>query len=103
MQRGRLQKDEVLLVHGAAGGIGLAAVQVGQVLGATVIATAGSDEKLKVVASYGADHTINYSNGFRDQVKELTDGRGADVIYDPVGADVFDESCLLYTSPSPRD
>ena len=96
VQRGRLQKDEVLLVHGAAGGIGLAAVQVGQVLGATVIATAGSDEKLKVVASYGADHTINYSNGFRDQVKELTDGRGADVIYDPVGADVFDESmrCL---------
>ena len=96
VQRGCLQPGEVLLVHGAAGGIGLAAVQVGKILGATVIATAGSDEKLEVVAANGADHTINYSNGFRDRVKELTDGRGADVIYDPVGADVFDESmrCL---------
>lgn len=96
VQRGRLQPGEVLLVHGAAGGIGLAAVQVGKVLGATVIATAGSDEKLAVVRENGADHTINYTNGFRDRVKELTDGRGADVIYDPIGADVFDESmrCL---------
>ena len=96
VQRGRLQPGEVLLVHGAAGGIGLAAVQVGKILGASVIATAGSDEKLEVVAANGADHTINYSDGFRDRVKALTDGRGADVIYDPVGADVFDESmrCL---------
>ena len=96
VQRGRLQPGEVLLVHGAAGGIGLAAVQVGKILGATVIATSGSDEKLAVVTANGADHTINYSNGFRDRVKELTDGRGADVIYDPIGADVFDESmrCL---------
>jgi NADPH2:quinone reductase len=85
-----------LLVHGAAGGIGLAAVQVGKVLGATVIATSGSDEKLAVVKQNGADHTINYTDGFRDRVKELTDGRGADVIYDPIGAEVFDESmrCL---------
>ena len=96
VQRGRLQPGEVLLVHGAAGGIGLAAVQVGKMLGATVIATSGSDDKLAVVKANGADHTINYTNGFRDQVKALTDGRGADVIYDPVGAAVFDESmrCL---------
>ena len=96
VQRGRLQPGEALLVHGAAGGIGLAAVQVGKVLGATVIATAGNDEKLAVVAANGADHVINYTSGFRDRVKELTGGRGADVIYDPVGADVFDESmrCL---------
>lgn len=92
VQRGRLQPGEVLLVHGAAGGIGLAAVQVGKILGATVIATAGTDEKLAVVKENGADHIINYSNGFRDKVKELTDGRGADVIYDPIGAAVFDES-----------
>ena len=92
VQRGRLQAGEVLLVHGAAGGIGLAAVQVGKLLGATVIATSGSDEKLAVVAANGADHTINNTDGFRDRVKELTDGRGADVIYDPIGADVFDES-----------
>ena len=71
-------------------------MQVGKILGATVIATSGSDEKLAVVAANGADHTINYSNGFRDRVKELTDGRGADVIYDPIGAEVSDESmrCL---------
>lgn len=96
VQRGRVQPGEVLLVHGAAGGIGLAAVQIGKVLGATVIATAGSDEKLAVVKANGADHVINYTDGFRDRVKELTGGRGADVIYDPIGAGVFDESmrCL---------
>ena len=96
VQRGRLQPGETLLVHGAAGGIGLAAVQIGKILGATVIATASSDNKLAVVEANGADHIINYTDGFRDKVKELTDGRGADVIYDPVGAGVFDESmrCL---------
>jgi NADPH:quinone reductase len=96
VQRGRLQEGEVLLVHGASGGIGLAAVQVGKVLGATIIATGGSDEKLAVVTENGADHVINIKDGFRDRVKELTDGRGADVIYDPIGAEVFDESmrCL---------
>ena len=61
-------------------------------MGATVIATAGSDDKLAVVGELGADHLINYSSGFRDEVKELTSGKGADVIYDPVGGDVFDES-----------
>ena len=92
MQRGRLEPGEVLLVHGAAGGVGLAAVDVGKQVGATVIGTASSDEKLKVVKETGADHVINYSGGFRERVKELTGGRGADVIYDPVGGDVFDES-----------
>ena len=92
MQRGRLEAGEVLLVHGAAGGVGLAAVDVGKLMGARVIGTASTDEKLKVVKATGADHVINYSDGFREQVKELTGGRGADVIYDPVGGDVFDES-----------
>ena len=92
MQRGALEPGEVLLVHGAAGGVGLAAVDVGKLMGATVIGTASSDEKLEVVTATGADHVINYSDGFRDQVKQLTGGRGADVIYDPVDGDVFDES-----------
>jgi NADPH2:quinone reductase len=92
LQRGRLQAGEVLLVHGAAGGVGLAAVDVGKLLGAIVIATASSDEKLAVCKRMGADHVINSAQGFREQVKDLTGGRGADVIYDPVGGDVFDES-----------
>lgn len=92
LQRGTLEAGETLLVHGAAGGVGLAAVDIGKLMGATVIGTAGSDDKLKVVSKLGADHVINYSEGFRDEVKALTDGRGADVIYDPVGGDVFDES-----------
>lgn len=92
MQRANLQAGEVLLVHGAAGGVGLAAVDLGKLMGATVIGCASSDVKLSVVEQMGADHVINYTNGFRDQVKELTGGQGADVIYDPVGGDVFDES-----------
>ncbi|HXJ78438.1 MAG TPA: NADPH:quinone oxidoreductase family protein [Candidatus Methylomirabilis sp.] len=92
LQRGRLQAGEVLLVHGAAGGVGLAAVDVGKLLGATVIATASTDEKLAVCRQMGADYAINSSGNFREQVKDLTSGRGADVIYDPVGGDVFDES-----------
>lgn len=92
MQRGRVQAGEVLLVHGAAGGVGLAAVDVGKLLGAIVIATASSPEKLAVCQQLGADHVINYTHGFREQVRDLTGGRGADVIYDPVGGDVFDES-----------
>lgn len=92
MQRADLQPGEVLLVHGAAGGMGLAAVDIGKLFGATVIGTASSDEKLTVVSQMGADHVINYTNGFREQVKALTGGQGADVIYDPVGGDTFDES-----------
>lgn len=92
LQRGRLESGETLLVHGAAGGVGLAAVDVGKLLGARVIATASTEEKRAAAVSMGADHVIDYTAGFREQVKELTDGRGADVIYDPVGGDVFDES-----------
>lgn len=96
--RGNLQPGETLLVHGASGGVGLAAVEVGKLLGATVIATSASDEKLKVVKARGADHVINVTRGFREEVKALTGGRGADVIYDPVGGDVFDESvrCIAF-------
>ncbi|MDH3682643.1 MAG: NADPH:quinone oxidoreductase family protein [Acidimicrobiia bacterium] len=96
--RGHLTAGETLLVHGATGGVGMAAVDLGKHLGATVIATGGRDDKLAVVAGRGADHVINYTQpdgtlgGFRDEVKALTGGRGADVIYDPVGGDVFDES-----------
>jgi len=96
--RGKLQPGETLLVHGASGGVGLAAVELGKYFGAKVIATSASDEKLKLVKARGADHVINVSHGFREQVKTLTDGRGADVIYDPVGGDVFDESvrCIAW-------
>ena len=92
-RRGRLRAGEVLLVHGAAGGVGLAAVEVGRCMGATVIATASSAEKLAIATEHGAHHVINYrEENFRERVKALTDGRGADVIFDPVGGDVFDES-----------
>ena len=98
VRRGRLQAGDTLLVHGASGGVGMAAVDVGKLLGATVIATGGNDAKLAKVKAYGADHVINTAGGFRDTVKELTNGRGADVIYDPVGGDVFDESvrCIAF-------
>jgi len=99
VQRGRLEPGQVLLVHGAAGGVGLGAVEIGKLLGATVIATGSSDEKLAVVQARGADHVINYSReDFREKVKALTDDRGADVIYDPVGGDVFDQSlrCIAF-------
>ena len=93
IDRGRLKAGEVALIHGAAGGVGLAAVEVAKLKGATVIAAAGSDDKLAAVARYGADHLINYRDqDFREVVLGLTDGRGADVIYDPVGGDVFDQS-----------
>ena len=88
-----LRKGETLLVHGAAGGVGMAAIEIAKIIGATVIATAGSDEKLAVARQHGADHGINYREGeFRQQVLEITGGRGADAIYDPVGGDVFAQS-----------
>ncbi|WP_373087163.1 NADPH:quinone oxidoreductase family protein [Sneathiella sp.] len=93
VDRGNIQPGEVLLVHGAAGGVGLNAVELGKALGATVIGTVGSDEKIDIVKQYGASHVINYSTeNIKDRVKELTDGKGADVIYDPVGGDAFDQS-----------
>ena len=92
LQRGRLRAGETLLVHGAAGGVGLATVDMGKLMGARVIATARTPDRLAVCQRLGADHVIDYSHGFREEVKSLTDGRGADVIFDPVGGDVFDES-----------
>ena len=98
VRRANLQAGETLLVHGASGGVGMAAVDVGKLLGATVIATSASDKKLDTVLAHGADYVINVSQGFRDKVKTLTAGRGADVIFDPVGGDVFDESvrCIAF-------
>jgi NADPH2:quinone reductase len=86
VDRGALQAGETMLVLGAAGGVGLAAVEIGKALGARVIAAASSDEKLAICVKHGADATINYSTeDLRERIKALTDGKGPDVIYDPVG------------------
>jgi NADPH2:quinone reductase len=91
--RAGLKAGETLLVHGAAGGVGLTAVEIGKRLGATVIATATGPEKLAVAGAAGADHLIDSrAEDLRDQVKALTGGRGADVVYDPVGGPLFDAS-----------
>lgn len=88
-----LKAGETLVVHGAAGGVGLTAVEIGVAMGARVIATAGGPEKVQVALDHGAHHGIDYkSQDIRETVKALTDGRGADVIYDPVGGEVFDAS-----------
>ncbi|CAN7346264.1 NADPH:quinone oxidoreductase family protein [Pseudomonas sp. LjRoot71] len=90
-QRANLQPGETLLVLGASGGVGLAAVEIGKAMGAKVIAAASSAEKLEVAKAAGADELINYSeSSLKDEVKRLTSGQGADVIYDPVGGDLFD-------------
>ena len=96
--RANLQAGETLVVHGASGGVGLAACDLGRHLGAQVIATSASDAKLTVLNQLGFHKTINVTNGFKDNVKDLTNGRGADVIFDPVGGDVFDESlrCIAF-------
>jgi len=89
--RGKLQAGETLLVLGAAGGVGLTAVELGKLMGAKVIAAASTPEKLALTQEYGADEIIQYTTeNLRDRVKELTGGKGADVIYDPVGGDMFD-------------
>lgn len=91
--RARLLAGETLVVHGAGGGVGLTAVEVGKLMGARVIATAGAPEKLELAASRGADALINYRReDVRERIMDLTDGRGADVVYDPVGGDVFKAS-----------
>lgn len=90
-QRGRLQAGETLVVLGAAGGTGIAAVQIGKAIGARVIAVCSSEEKLAFAKSQGADDGINYSEqDLNKAIKALTDGRGADVVYDAVGGDAFD-------------
>jgi NADPH2:quinone reductase len=99
IDRGQLLSGEVLLVHGAGGGVGLAAVEIGKMLGATVIAAASSEEKLAVAQARGADHLVLYAREpFRDAVKRITDGRGADVVFDPVGGEVFENSlrCIAW-------
>ena len=88
-----VQAGDWLLVHGAAGGVGLAAIEIGKILGATVIATAGSADKLAAARAHGADHVVNYrTQDFREEVLALTGGRGVDKVYDPVGGDVFMQS-----------
>ena len=94
-----LQPGEWVLVHGAAGGVGLAAVDLAKLMGARVIAASASDDKLAIIAKeYAPDAVVNSAPGFREHVKALTGGKGADVIYDPVGGDVFDESvrCIAF-------
>jgi NADPH2:quinone reductase len=92
VDRARIKPGETLLVHGAAGGVGLAAVELGKAYGAKVIAVASSEEKRAVARARGADHVLVSGEPFRDKVKELTDGKGADVVFDPVGGKVFEES-----------
>ncbi|MFO0640687.1 MAG: NADPH:quinone oxidoreductase family protein [Polyangiaceae bacterium] len=102
--RGKVLAGETVLVHGASGATGLAAVEIAKILGAKVIATGRSDEKLRVVRERGADHTLVLSEAeggvasMRDRVKELTGGRGVDVVYDGVGGDISVESlrCLTF-------
>jgi NADPH2:quinone reductase len=97
-QRAGLVAGETLLVLGAAGGVGLAAVQIGKLLGARVIAAAGSPEKLSLARQHGADATVNYSEvNLKTAVRDLTSDRGADVIFDPVGGELFDH-CLRSVS-----
>ncbi|KAL0085942.1 NAD(P)-binding protein [Phycomyces blakesleeanus] len=96
--RGQLKAGETCLVHAAAGGVGIAAVQIAKALGATVIATAGSPEKLEVAKSYGADVAINYRDkDWAEQVKKATGGRGADVVFDPVGLVEESTKCTAFS------
>jgi NADPH2:quinone reductase len=99
VHRGRLAAGETLLVHAAAGGVGIAAVQIGKALGARVLATAGGADKCEVALRAGADLAIDYlADDFVARVKEATNGKGADVIYDSVGGDTFEKSlkCIAW-------
>jgi NADPH2:quinone reductase len=99
VDRGQVRPGEVLLVHGAGGGVGLAAVEMGKMLGAIVIAAASSEEKLAVAQAKGADHLVLYPREpFRDAVKRITGGRGVDVVFDPVGGETFENSvrCIAW-------
>ena len=92
-QRANLQPGETLLVLGASGGVGVTAVELGKLMGAQVIAGASSEEKLQFAKKAGADFLVNYSDGdLKTKIKDLTKGKGADVIYDPVGGDLFDQA-----------
>lgn len=99
VHRAQMRAGETLLVHGGAGGVGTAAIQLGVALGARVLATASSPEKQALCRELGADEVIPYRDvDFAEEVKRLTGGRGADVIYDPVGGDIFDRStkCIAF-------
>jgi NADPH:quinone reductase len=98
LQRGRLKAGEWVLIHGAAGGIGLPGIQIAKLYGARVIATASTEEKRAICLEEGADYAIDYQAGFRDKVMDLTGGRGVDIIYDPVNGPTFEESlrCLAW-------
>ncbi len=92
-QRAKLQPGETLLVLGAGGGVGLAAVEIGKLMGARVIAAASSKEKLEAAKKAGADELIDYSDGdIKDKLKEMTGGNGVDVTYDPVGGPMFEQA-----------
>ncbi len=98
-QRANIKENDVVLIHGAAGGVGITAIELSKAIGAKIIATASTEEKLKVAKEYGADYCINYSkNEFKEKVKEITNGKGANIIYDPVGGDVFNQSlrCIAW-------
>ena len=98
-QRASIIKNDTVLIHGSTGGVGITALEISKAIGCKVIATASTDEKLKVAKEYGADYCINYSNkNFKDEVKEITNGHGADIIYDPVGGEVFNQSlrCIAW-------
>ncbi len=99
VQRARMKTGDWVMINGAAGGIGIAAIQVAKLFGATVIATASAQEKRAACLEEGADYAIDYREGLRDRVKELTGAHdGVDIVYDPIGATVFDESlrCLAW-------
>lgn len=99
IDRGQIKPGETLLVHGAGGGVGLAAVEIGKLLGATVIAAASSEKKLAVAKARGADHLVLYKREpFQDAVKRLTDGKGVDAVFDPVGGEIFEASqrCIAW-------
>jgi NADPH:quinone reductase len=97
--RYQIRQGEWLLVHAGASGVGMAAIQIGKALGARVIATAGSEAKLEFARQQGADHAIDYTDAsWVERVKEITHGRGADTIYDPVGGDIFDLSTKCVAS-----
>ncbi len=98
-QRALIKKNEFVLIHGATGGVGLSALEISKAMGAKVIATASTDEKLSIAKEYGADYCINYSKDeFKEKVKEITNKKGADIIYDPVGGNVFEQSlrCIAW-------
>jgi NADPH2:quinone reductase len=98
LQRGRLKAGDRVLIHGAAGGIGIPAIQIAKLHGAEVVAAASTEEKRRVCLAEGAAHAIGYEGGFRDRVMELTQGRGVDIVYDPVNGPTFEESlrCLAW-------